>query len=76
MSTNAEKNKRYSIDDIVKIAVSVMIAIGGGQVINTASAPNERLAVVETKVQTVEQSIPKMNEKLDTLLMRVARLQK
>ena len=87
MTTNAEKNAsklgKYTIDDWVRIAIAAFIGISGGQAINVASQPNERIAVLETEMKSVKTTLPKMDDKLgaldnkiDSLLVMVVRLQK
>jgi Tfp pilus assembly protein PilN len=52
--------EHFSVMDIVKLVGAVAVAIGGGAVVNTSSEPNERIAVLETKVDALAMGIPEL----------------
>lgn len=74
--------KNLSFDRIKDIAIAVSLAVGGGQVINSSSQPNERIAVLEVEVKSVKEMLPQIMAKLEVIkqtqdsILIVTRLQR
>jgi hypothetical protein len=50
--------EHFTLFDILKLIGAIGVAIGGGAVVNSSSEPNERIAVLETRVEQLNDALP------------------
>lgn len=50
--------EHFTLFDILKLMGAIGVAIGGGAVVNSSSEPNERIAILETRVEALNDALP------------------
>ena len=53
-------NNKADMMEIVKILSIIIASIVGSNAVNSSSAPNERIAILETKAHAIETALPEI----------------